>query len=155
MKNQRILIVIISLLTIFFSARLFIPGKMDLRGSGGWGIENEYSRMYNPKTVEIIKGEVTSVDVITPIRGMYHGVCAMVKNGNETIPVHLGPEWYVENQDIAVEPSDTIEITGSRINLKGEPAIIATEVNKREKRMVLRDDKGFPRWSAWRSTGIR
>lgn len=154
MKKKGILIIIISLLTLFLSAKLFIPREINLRGSGGWGVENKYSRMYNPKTVEIIKGKAASIHVITPIRGMYQGVCVMVKNGKEIIPIHLGPEWYVENQDLAVEPSDTIEITGSRINLDGESAIIASEIKKGDKRMVLRDDKGFPRWSAWRSAAI-
>ena len=36
------------------------PGMM-WRGSGGWGPGSPYNRMYDPKTVETMTGEVVSV----------------------------------------------------------------------------------------------
>ena len=36
------------------------PGMM-WRGSGGWGPGSPYNRMYDPKTVETVTGEVASV----------------------------------------------------------------------------------------------
>ena len=67
------------------------PGMM-WRGSGGWGPGTQYNRMYDPKTVETISGEVTSVDRITPAKGMSGGVHMNVKTDNETISVHLGSD---------------------------------------------------------------
>src|SRR5512144_3406774 len=39
---------------------------MKWRGSGGWGPGTAYGRMYDPKTVETVTGEVVKVDRITP-----------------------------------------------------------------------------------------
>lgn len=68
----------------------------------------------------------------------------------ETISVHLGPGWYIENQDIKIEPKDKIEVRGSRITFKGKPAIIAAEIKKGEEILKLRDENGFSVWCDWR-----
>ncbi len=63
----------------------------------------------------------------------------------------MGPSWCLENQDTKIEPKDKIEVTGSRITVEGKPAIIAAEVKKADETLKLRDEKGFPFWSGWRS----
>jgi len=125
------------------------PGMM-WRGSGGWGPGTQYNRMYDPKAMETISGEVISVDRITPAKGMSGGVHMNVKTDKETISVHLGPSWYLENQDVKIEAKDKVEVKGSRISFGGKPAIIAAEVKKGDEVLKLRDDAGFPVWSGWR-----
>lgn len=106
--------------------------------------------MYNPQTVEMITGEVVSVDRITPIKGMSYGVHILVKTDKETISVHLGPGWYIGNQDIKIARGDKIEVKGSRITFEGKPALIAAEVKKGDEVLTLRDANGVPVWSGWR-----
>jgi hypothetical protein len=106
--------------------------------------------MYNPRTVETIRGVVASLDSITPMMGMARGVHATLKTVKETIPVHLGPAWYVEYQDMRIVPKDTVEVKGSRITFQGRPAMIAAEVRKGGDVLVLRDANGFPAWNGWR-----
>jgi hypothetical protein len=125
------------------------PGMM-WRSSGGWGPGTSYNRMYDPKTLETITGEVVSVSRITPSKGMSAGIHMNVKTDKETISVHLGPGWYLENQDVKIEPKDKVEVKGSRITFGGKPAIIAAEVKKGDEVLKLRDDSGFPVWSGWR-----
>ncbi len=120
------------------------------KGGGGWGPGAPYARMYNPQTVETISGEVVSVDKITPMKGMGYGLHAVVKTDKETISVHLGPAWYLENQDVKIEPKDKIEVKGSRITFEGKPALIAAEVKKGDEVLTLRDAQGIPVWSGWR-----
>jgi hypothetical protein len=120
------------------------------RGGGGWGPGVAYARLYNPQTVETISGEVVSVGRITPMKGMYYGVHVTLKTDRETISVHLGPGWYIENQDATILPKDRIEVTGSRITFEGKPTMIAATVKKGDEQMVLRDANGFPAWSGWR-----
>ena len=105
------------------------PGMM-WRGSGGWGPGTQYNRMYDPKTVETISGEITVVDRITPAKGMAGGVHMNVKTDKETISVHLGPGFYIENQDVKLQAKDKVEVKGSRVTFDGKPAIIAAEVKK-------------------------
>ncbi len=143
------------IVAIFMFSLLHIPQSlaqqgMQWRGGGGWGIGAPYNRMYDPKTVETISGEVVSVDIIPPVKCMCHGVHLMVKTVKETISVHLGPGWYIENQDTKIEPKDKVEVTGSRITFEGKPAIIAAEVKKDDEILKLRDEKGFPLWSGWK-----
>ena len=57
-------------------------------------------RRYNTKTVETITGKVLSVDYVTSRHRMSHGVHLQLKTTNEIIPIHLGPSWYLENQEI-------------------------------------------------------
>jgi DNA-directed RNA polymerase subunit E'/Rpb7 len=122
---------------------------MKWKGGGGWGIGTQYGKMYNPKTDETISGEVVSVDKFTPVKGMSYGVHLTVKTDKETISVHLGPAWYIENQDVKIEPKDKIQVKGSRITFDGKPAIIAAEVKKGQEILRLRDENGFPAWSGW------
>ena len=106
--------------------------------------------MYDPKTVENISGEVIHVDKITPKKGMCYGIHITVKTDKETIDVHLGPGWFIENQDIQIAPKDKIEVKGSRITFEGKPAIIAAEIKKGDDILKLRDENGFPVWSGWK-----
>jgi hypothetical protein len=120
------------------------------RGSGGWGPEAPYNKMYNPKTVEALSGEVISVDKITPGKGMSYGVHVMLKTDKETISIHLGPGWYIESQDTQIKPKDVIQVQGSRITFEGKPAITAREVTKGDDVLKLRDENGVPFWAGWR-----
>jgi hypothetical protein len=119
-------------------------------GGRGWRAGSPYNRMYDLRTVETISGEVVSVDTMTFMRGMNYGVHLMVKTEKESVPVHLGPGWYILNQEMTIEPNDRVEIKGSRITFQGKPAIIAAEVKKGEEVLKLREEIGFPVWSGWR-----
>jgi hypothetical protein len=111
-------------------------------------------RMYDPKTVETLSGEVVSVEHIQGKgrglgrggRGTGYGVHLILKTDKEEIPVHLGPGWYLNKQALKIAAKDRIEVRGSRITFEGKPAIIAAEVKKGEKSLRLRDDTGAPEW---------
>jgi hypothetical protein len=106
-----------------------------------------YSRLYDPKTVETVSGEVVLVEQTKATKRMGRGVHLILKTDKETIPVHLGPAWYVERQQPAIAPKDHVEVKGSRVTFEGKPAIIAAEVRKGDETLVLRDDAGVPAWA--------
>ena len=56
-------------------------------GGGGWGAGSQYNRLYDPKTVDTVSGEVLAVERITPIKGMGYGVHLRLKTGKETVSV--------------------------------------------------------------------
>ena len=72
-KNGVIFVTMMLVLAFVFVSHSFAQRGMRWKGSGGWGAEARYSRMYDPKTVETLAGEVVSVDRITPSRGMSYG----------------------------------------------------------------------------------
>jgi hypothetical protein len=96
--------------------------------------------------MENISGEVVSIEGITPIKKMSHGVHMTVKTDNEIISVHLGPRWYLDRQDIKIEPKDKVEVKGSRITCEGRTSIIATEVKRGKEFLRLRSENGYPVW---------
>ncbi len=150
MKKIRVMIAVFSIIAFFFATESFAQRGIMWKGSGGWGMGTSYGKMYNPKTVETLTGEVVSVDKITPMKGMSYGIYLTMKTEKETVSVHLGPGWYIENQDIKIEPKDKVEVKGSRVTFGGKPAIIAAEVKKGKEALKLRDESGFPVWSGWR-----
>jgi hypothetical protein len=107
-------------------------------------------RLYNPKTVETVTGEIIAIDTLKPAKGMSYGVHLMLKTDKESVSVHLGPGWYLEKQDIKIELKDKVVIKGSRITFEGKPAIIAAEVKKGDGILKLRDENRIPVWSGRR-----
>lgn len=119
-------------------------------GSGGWGHGSQYGRMYDSNSVETISGEVVSVDTFTPMGGMSGGMNLRLKADDETVDVHLGPAWYLQNQDISIEPKDKIEVKGSKVDFNGQFVLMAAQVKKGDATLMLRDESGFPVWHGWR-----
>ena len=150
MKTPMMLAVAVTMLSLIFATEALAQRGMMWKGGGGWGPGTPYAKTYNPQTVETITGEVVSVDKITPMKGMSYGAHIVVKTDKETISVHLGPGWYIENQDVKIAPKDKIEVKGSRVTFEGKPALIAAEVKKGDEVLTLRDANGFPVWSGWR-----
>ncbi len=150
MKRAALSAGVLSAIIMLVSAQSYGQGRMNWRGGGGWGPGSSYNRMFNPQTVETVSGEVVSVDKVTPMKGMSYGVHLTLNTAAGMISVHVGPAWYLENQDVKIAPKDRIEVKGSEITFQGEPAIIAQEIRKGNDTLTLRDANGFPRWSGWR-----
>jgi len=139
-----------ALLSVALASDASAQSGMRWRGSQGWGRSCDYARLYDGKTVETVKGEVVSVQTFTPGKGMGYGVHLQLKTDKETLPVHLGPAWYIENQDTRIEAKDVVEVRGSRVTFEGKPALIAAEVKKGDETLRLRDQDGYPAWAGWR-----
>lgn len=122
------------------------------QGTGrGWGIQSNYQRMFDPETIETLSGEIFKIEKFKPLRQAASGIhLVLLTNNNQSIDVHVGPAWYLDNQDTKLGKDDQIEVTGSRITYKGETAIIATEIKRGDQLLKLRDEKGFPYWAGWR-----
>jgi hypothetical protein len=130
---------------VFMLALSMACGSENQRGPGP-GEEAGYDRMYDPKTVGTVSGEVVSVAKIAD-RGTGDGVSLTVKTARETILVDLGPGWFLAKQGLNFAPQDQVEITGSQITFQGKPTIIASMVKKGDKSLKLRDPAGSPAWA--------
>ncbi len=108
-------------------------------------------RMFNPQTVETIRGEVMEVQQSPGPNGRGQGMHLQVRTENGNIPVFLGPDWFIKNQDVQIKPHDQVEIRGSRITFQGHSALVASRVTDGDQVLQLRDNNGRPAWSAWRS----
>jgi len=150
MKAKRFSVLLAALISASFASPACAAPWQQWRGSGGWGMEGAYQRMYDPAKVETVSGEVVSVDKMTPTKGMKNGVHLRLKTERETVSVHLGPSWFIERLDTRIEKGDRVEVKGSRVMVDGKPAIIAAELRKGEELLQLRDAGGVPAWAGWR-----
>lgn len=109
-----------------------------------------YSREYDTSAVETLEGEVTDINFQNSKRNTkMQGVHITLKTDSETIPVHLGPAWFIEQQE-SFKKGDVITVTGSRITYNEKPALIAAEIKRNEMTLQLRNQQGFPVWRGWR-----
>ncbi|MFL1895317.1 hypothetical protein ACJRPK_06415 [Aquimarina sp. 2-A2] len=122
-----------------------------------WGQNSNYGKLFNPQTLKTLTGTVVAVERIMPNKNMSYGLHLKVKteDADETISVHLGPTWYLDNQEIQFSTGNKITVKGSEVSYNNEPAIIATEVKRNDYTLTLRNDTGYPVWSGWRKKGMR
>jgi hypothetical protein len=116
-------------------------------GPGGRGGGMHYGTMWDANSVTTVAGEVTAVEKYSPGKGgPAYGLRLILITDKETLPIILGPGWYIEQQPCALAAKDKVEVKGSRISVQGQPMIIAAEVKKGSQVLKLRDDKGNPLW---------
>lgn len=117
-------------------------------GPGGWEAGGEYDRAFNAGAVVTVSGEVVQVDTFTPWKAMANGVRVLLKVAEELVPVHMGPQWFLDHQELRVARGDRIDVRGARVTFQGEPVIMASVVTRGNQTMRLRDESGRPVWSA-------
>lgn len=120
-----------------------------MMGQGRWGRSGgngQYSgSMYDPSRVETVQGIVTEIQAGNRGNRMSQGVHLLMKTNTETLELHLGPRWYLEQQNFQIQPNDTVEVTGMRVNRGGQPILMVGEIKKGNQTLQLRDEKGYPR----------
>lgn len=121
------------------------PGMM---GHGMQRPGARYMHMFDPKTITTVDGEVMKINSAQHMRNI--GVHATIKTSEGEIDVHLGPSWFIDNQDVQLKTKDKITVTGSKVSIDGQPAIIGIEIRRGEDVLKLRDSDGTPLWVAWR-----
>ncbi len=112
----------------------------------------QHMRHFDPNTIQTVDGTIQQIVVREMMR--MKGVHALLKTTTgETLEVHLGPQWFIDNQEAKLQQGDTVSVRGSRTTIDGQPALIAIDVKRGGDTLRLREDDGTPLWSAWRSGG--
>jgi len=140
------------LLLVLFLIVVSLPAfsQIRFRGSDGWGCNTRYEQLFNNFAIETFTGSVSRVDTITPMTGMGVAVRLILSDGGSTPPIHLGPAWFVQNQDLNFPKDDKVEIRGCRANISGSEFIMAVEVRRKDRILRFRDDDGNPFWCVFR-----
>jgi hypothetical protein len=99
---------------------------------------------YDTATVQTVSGTVIRIDTIAARGGAEGGVHVQLRTDKDTLPVHLGPAWYVGEQSMKLAAGDRLTVRGSRVTYEGKPAIIAATVTKGAAELKLRDASGRP-----------
>ena len=128
----------------------FAPAqKLANMGSEGFGLSSSYAKLYDPATVTTFHGKITGVLVASPINGSGNSVRIVVKtkSGGSSL-VEVGPQWFVNHQNVKLKTKQNVTVTGSKIMLDGRGSIMARKIVVGRKALVLRNAHGDPYWAA-------
>ena len=82
-------------------------------------------------------------------RGSGHAdVHVRLGTGMGELPVHLGPDFWVDAQALGIARGDQVRVRGSMVSIDGKPAIIAEAVTWGTATLQLRSSTGAPAWTA-------
>ena len=99
---------------------------------------------YDPKTEVTLQATVTKIIQIEG-RGS-GGTHLVVKSGDETLEVLLGPQWFLADRKyVCCWRCDYGD--GAGLTRYNRDAILASEIKKGGETMTFRDAKGSPLWS--------
>jgi len=108
-----------------------------------------HARHYNPAAEVRERGTVEDVRQVGGYRG-WSGTHILLKTHKEDLDVHLGPTAFLAKSGFTFAKGDQIEVLGSRVKVGARDALLAREVLKDGKTLVLRDANGIPKWSRGR-----
>jgi DNA/RNA endonuclease YhcR with UshA esterase domain len=106
---------------------------------------------YDPKTEVTMAGTVERVTQETGRQGRL-GTHLVLKSENGAIEVHVGPAHYIASQQFSFAAGDVVEVTGSKIKLQNKDVLLAREIKKEGRTLVLRNAQGVPNWSRGRQS---
>jgi DNA/RNA endonuclease YhcR with UshA esterase domain len=103
-------------------------------------------RNYDPKTEVTVKGTVEDVQEIAGRNGRT-GTHLLLKTDSGTLPVHVGPSAYILKNQFSFSKGDEISVLGSKVTIAGKETLLAREITKDGKTLVLRNAQGIPEWA--------
>ncbi len=158
MKKIIIFTILIAMFFLVSTPALFAQSPMTGLGGNHWRMRQSGSPTRKMQSIdrfsinETVVGEVVAVDTITSMHRMSAGVHLQLKTDTGVREVRLAPTWYLDDQDLQVKVGDRIEVKGFKVTTGSESALIAAEVCKGDRVLVLRNEDGVPVWSGQRHT---
>ncbi len=104
-------------------------------------------RNYDPKTEVTVKGMVEDVQQQVAGKKGQMGTHLVLKTDSGTLPIHVGPSAYIASKQFSFAKGDEIEVLGSKVSIGGEETLLAREITKQGKTLVLRNAQGVPQWA--------
>ena len=132
---------------IIFSLILFVPV---FAYAQGWGWNSNYNRLYDVNTETTTSGTISEIADFSLGGDCPFGIALIISADGDVKTVHLGPAWYIDNQDIKFSLGEKVEVVGSLIKYDNNDVIIAREITREDGVLLLRDKEGFPYWAGWR-----
>ncbi len=123
------------------------PALVRWRGSAGWGTGTRYQRLYDPARVTTVRGRLLRLETVRPLREMGPGVQAVLATEQGIVRAHLGPSWFLEQQDAPLRAGGIVVVTGAASVVAGRNVLLAAEVQSGGRVLRLRDGLGLPVWS--------
>jgi hypothetical protein len=108
-----------------------------------------YMLSFDPATLQTVEGTVVRIHQVPHPNVWLTGVQLGLRTHDGEISVHLGPSWFIDNQELHLEVEDHVSVTGSHVRPNGVETIVATDVRRGDELLHLRAPDGMPVWVAW------
>ncbi|HEY5176766.1 MAG TPA: hypothetical protein VII95_14490 [Terriglobales bacterium] len=142
MKQLKSIIVAVTVVLAFAATAALAQGR-----GPGMGMPN-----YDPKTEVTVKGTIEDIQQQQGRHG-WMGTHLVMKTDSGTLDVHVGPSGYITENHFSFAKGDAIEVIGSKVIIQDKDALLARQIIKDGKTLVLRNAQGIPEWSGsrWRN----
>ncbi|MEN9528775.1 MAG: hypothetical protein RI932_648 [Pseudomonadota bacterium] len=117
---------------------------------GGWHHHSPYGQLYSQGKAVTLEGEIVKTTPIMPLPHMMQGIQLILKTREGEKAIHLGPAWFIEQQEFTLSPGEKIKVEGRTVDVAGQKVVIANSLQKGSESLVLRDATGFPFWAGGR-----
>jgi hypothetical protein len=117
---------------------------------GGWHHHSPYGQLYFQGKSVTVEGEITRTATLAPFPHMTQGIQIVLKTREGEKNIHLGPAWYINQQEFTLNSGEKIKVEGRSVVIAGQSVVMANSVQKGSERLVLRDENGFPYWAGKR-----
>ena len=103
-------------------------------------------RTYDAASAVTLTGvKVIRVDTLSA--GNNPSLSLQLESGSDSISAMIGPVTFLASNSLMFAAGDMVDISGSKVTMAGKPSLIATEIKKGDKKVVLRDKAtGAPAW---------
>jgi hypothetical protein len=132
---------------VLFAADVSAKDCPKCKLEAAWGLAAQPASTFDKDTLGRWEGQVLSVQEVSPAKEVVDGIYVLLKTTEGNMSVRLGPAAYLKRQGFNVEPFESLEVLGSKVQtVKDRPAIIATKAKLGEKTIALRDSSGKVVW---------
>lgn len=117
------------------------------------GAEDPYKRLFDPKTIKTISGQVIKIDQVPEFGFGLQMRLTVFIDKKDVLPVYLGPAFYIVGlwQAKHFKLGDKVTVSDSQVTLSGEPLMIATTAKRGNEVLRVRDKDGIPGWIGWKN----
>jgi len=116
--------------------------------SGSWGSSGKYQELYRSGSKGMFEGKVLRMSDVVPLSGMEPGMQIKLRGENGEIDVHLGPRWFVMQRDMLFTKGEPVVVVGVTIRLGDKPTVVADEIRRGDRKIILRELTGRPVWES-------
>ncbi len=101
---------------------------------------------YDPSTVVTVQGTVLGETRTAHGKGP-KSVRLVIKTADGQVPVHLGPDAWVDAQKVKLHKGDEVTVKGSKFTYEDKFGLIAQSITRGGETLVVRDASGKPAWA--------
>ncbi|WP_138429868.1 hypothetical protein [Fodinibius saliphilus] len=105
-----------------------------------------YKKPRDRNSIDKWTGKIRNLKYVEEKEDLAETVIADLTTKDGDVLVFLGPAWYINHQKKQLKKGDKITAFGSKVELEGQPLIIASQIIHDSTKLILRDETGMPYW---------